>query len=49
MWRATTENRLEQLERELAETREYLRNLTEDHEAHVEELRAAQRGGAELE
>ncbi len=29
-----------QLERELAETREYLRNLTEDYEAHAEELRA---------
>ncbi len=29
------------LERELAEAREYLRNLTEDYEANVEELRAA--------
>jgi two-component system CheB/CheR fusion protein len=28
------------LHRELAETREYLRNLTEQHEAHSEELRA---------
>ena len=35
------ESRSLQLERELEETREYLRNLTEDHEAHVEELRAA--------
>ncbi len=35
------ESRSSQLERELEETREYLRNLTEDHEAHVEELRAA--------
>jgi two-component system, chemotaxis family, CheB/CheR fusion protein len=29
------------LERELAETREYLRHLTEQYEAHAEELRAA--------
>jgi two-component system CheB/CheR fusion protein len=30
-----------QLQHELAETREYLRNLSEQHEAHSEELRAA--------
>ncbi len=30
-----------ELEREVLETREYLRNLTEDYEAHSEELRAA--------
>ena len=35
------EGRTPQLERDLAETREYLRNLTEDYEAHSEELRAA--------
>ncbi len=32
---------IRRLERELAETREYLRNLTEDYEASAEELRAA--------
>ncbi len=38
---ASEETHAAQLERELAETREYLRNLTEDYEAHAEELRAA--------
>ena len=35
------ESRIPLLERELGESREYLRNLTEDYEAHSEELRAA--------
>ena len=38
---AAVEGQIRRLERELAETREYLRNLTEDYEANVEELRAA--------
>ncbi len=37
----TVDSKVGHLERELAETREYLRNLTEDYEAHSEELRAA--------
>ena len=36
-----SDNRSTHLEGELADTREYLRNLTEDYEAHAEELRAA--------
>ena len=35
------ESFIRQLQRELAETRDYLRNLSEDYEAHAEELRAA--------
>jgi two-component system CheB/CheR fusion protein len=35
------ENHRRQLQHQLAETREYLRNLNEDHEAGMEELRAA--------
>ncbi|HEX4169249.1 MAG TPA: chemotaxis protein CheB [Bryobacteraceae bacterium] len=38
---AADESRSAQLERELAESREYLSNLREDYEAHAEELRAA--------
>ncbi len=36
-----SENQAHQLQQQLAETREYLRNLNEDHEASCEELRAA--------
>ena len=32
--------RIRQLEQELTDMRQYLRNLSEDHEAHSEELRA---------
>jgi len=35
------ENHRRQLQQQLSETREYLRNLNEDHEAGMEELRAA--------
>ncbi len=35
------ESHTAQVNQELADTREYLRNLTEDYEAHSEELRAA--------
>ncbi len=35
------DEQVQMLQRELAETREYLRNLTEEYEAHAEELRAA--------
>ncbi len=35
------DEQVQRLQRELAETREYLRNLTEEYEAHAEELRAA--------
>ena len=36
-----TDERVSKLQRELNETRGYLRNLTEEYEAHAEELRAA--------
>ena len=38
---ATTEHEAHILERELSDTREYLRNIREEYEAHAEELRAA--------
>ena len=38
---ATTEHDAHILERELSDTREYLRNIREEYEAHAEELRAA--------
>jgi two-component system, chemotaxis family, CheB/CheR fusion protein len=38
---ALGEESIQVLKRELAETREYLRNVKEDYEAHAEELRAA--------
>lgn len=37
----STDDRVVSVERELSETRAYLRNLTEQYEAHSEELRAA--------
>jgi two-component system CheB/CheR fusion protein len=38
---ADLDARTQELQKQLAETREYLRNLTEEYEAHSEELRAA--------
>jgi len=38
---ASGDGRAQTLERELGETREYLRNVREEYEAHAEELRAA--------